>query len=308
MTKRRFIRQIVFPLLAAFIWGTAFVAQRRASELLPHAAFTALRSAVAVAVLAPAGLLFRRASAHRGKTPRENDLRALFTGGTLMGLTLAVAANLQQAGIAVTSIGKAGFISASYVVLTPVLGLFLKKPVRPLVWCGVALSAVGLYLLCLKPGESLLGSVAPADLYLIGCAFFYAVQIHIIDKYVERADGILLAAVQFAVTSVISFVLSFCFETVEWSNLALCVGPLLYVGVISSGLAYALQILAQEGSNPTVVTLLFSLESVFSVLAGAVMLHETLSAREASGCALTFAAVVLAQLPEGKIRSRVKKE
>ena len=297
MTRRKLIREILFPLLAALIWGTAFVAQSRAAELLPPMAFSALRSAVAVAFLTPVARLVRKRAERRG-TARPSDRRALLVGGALMGLTLAVAVNLQQAGVAGTSVGKAGFISSFYVVLVPVFGVLLGKRARLSVWLGVALAVAGLYLLCLRPGERVLEGLRATDLYLVGCAVFYAVQILIIDHYVQKADGIALAAVQFAVAAAVSALLSLCFEAVVWGNVLLCVGPILYVGILSSGVAYALQILAQEDANPAVVTLLFSLESVFAVLAGALLLGDRLSGREYLGCGLMFAAVILAQIPE----------
>ena len=303
--KQSFVRQIIFPLLAALIWGTAFVAQKSCSEVIPPFLFNALRSAVAVVVLTPVAMLFRGAAVRRGEAP-PMDFKALLLGGALMGVALSISANLQQIGIRNTSVGKAGFITSFYVVLVPVMGVFLKKKARLPVWIGVALAAAGLYFLCLGPGESLLADLQTADLLLVICAVFYAVQIHVIDHFVQKADGVWLSVVQFAVTAVISAVLSLCFETAVWADVGRCIWPLLYVGVISSGLAYTLQILAQKGSNPAVVSLLFSLESVFSVLAGAVLLGDRLTGREYAGCLLMFAAVLLAQLPVGAGKRRKK--
>ena len=297
--KNRFVRQIVFPLIAAMIWGTAFVAQSRCAGLIPPFVFNALRSAIAVMVLVPVALVFDGAAQKRGE-PRKSDRKALLVGGALMGVALSISANLQQAGIAEASVGKAGFITAFYVVLVPVLGIFLKKKAGVRIWVSVALAVAGLYLLCITAGESLLSSLRVSDIYLILCAVFYAVQILLIDHYAQKADGIWLSVVQFAVTAVLSGLLSLCFERVDWANVLRCVWPLLYVGVMSSGVAYTLQILAQKDSNPTVVTLLFSLESVFSVLAGAVLLGDRLTGREYLGCALMFSAVILAQIPLGR--------
>jgi len=292
--KNRYVRQIVFPLLAALIWGTAFVAQSVCAGLIPPFIFNALRSFVAVVVLVPAAAIFDAVGKKRGEEKPKTDWKALALGGLCCGAVLAAAANLQQAGIADTTAGKAGFITAFYVVLVPVFGIFLRRRVSLRVWISVLLAAGGLWLLCIKAGETF--TLEVSDIFLILCAVCYAFQIYFIDYFVRKVDGVKLACAQFLVAGVISLILSGLFETVDWGNVLTCIWPLLYVGVMSSGVAYTLQILAQKDSNPTVVTLLFSLESVFSVLAGAVILGDRLTGREYLGCALMFAAVLLAQI------------
>lgn len=295
--KNNFVRQVIFPLLAALIWGTAFVAQSMCADHVPPFAFNALRSAVAVPFLLLLTLALDGGARRRGEAPPKTDRRALLIGGICCGAILALAANLQQAGIADTAAGKAGFITAFYVVLVPVLGIFLRRRTTLQVWISVVIAAVGLYLLCIKAGEGFY--LQPADIFLILCSVSYAVQIYCIDYFVQKADGVRLACAQFFWTAVFSAVLSLIFErdSFTWAGVGQCVLPLLYVGIFSSGIAYTLQILAQKGSNPTVVTLLFSLESVFSVLAGAVILSQRLTGREYLGCVLMFAAVILAQVP-----------
>ena len=294
--KNSFVRQVIFPVLAALIWGTAFVAQSVCANIVPPFAFNALRSVIAVAFLLPLSRVFDAAAAKRGELA-ETDRRMLLRGGVLCGVILAVCVNLQQAGLADTSAGKAGFITAFYVVLVPVFGIFLRRRAGLRIWVSVAIAVAGLYLLCIKAGEDFVSSLQLSDVYILLCAVFFALQILCVDHFVQRVDGVKLSCIQFAVAGVISAALSVCFETVDWNGVARCILPILYMGVFSSGVAYTLQILAQKGSNPTVVTLLFSLESVFSVLAGAIILGDRLSGREYLGCVLMFIAVILAQIP-----------
>ncbi len=291
--NNRFLRQNIMPLLAALIWGTAFVAQSVSANIVPPFAFNAIRNWIAGGVLALGILIYDRTAPGRAAPRWANDRRALALGGLSTGFFLAVASNLQQAGLAETAAGKAGFITALYVVLVPVFGLFLRRRVSAQVWISVAVAVAGLWLLCIRGSFRLQTS----DIYLLLCALFFACQIMCIDHFGARVQGVRLACVQFLVAGAISTVLTVCFETIDWSGVLRCVWPILYCAIFSSCIAYTLQILAQKGSDPTVVTLLLSLESVFSVLAGAVILGDRLSAREYVGCVLMFAAVVLAQIP-----------
>ncbi|MBQ9412732.1 MAG: DMT family transporter [Oscillospiraceae bacterium] len=297
--KHSFLRQVVAPTLAAFIWGTAFVAQSVCSRYIPPFAFNACRSFIAVAFLIPLSRCFDAVAAKRRTPPPKTDRRTLITGGIVCGLVLAGATNLQQAGIADTTAGKAGFITAFYVVLVPVLGVLMGRKSVLRIWISVAFAGVGLWLLCIKAGERF--HLVTGDIFLIICAVLYALQIYAIDRYVQVLDGIKLSCAQFVVAGTVALVLSLCFERFDPANLLLCILPILYVGVLSSGVAYTLQTLSQKGSNPVVVTLLFSLESVFAVLAGAVILGDRLTPREYGGCALMFVAVILAELPLEKL-------
>ena len=230
--------------------------------------------------------------------PTEAEKRAgrkqLWLGGFCCGTALAIASNFQQAGIAAgTDAGKAGFLTALYVVLVPVFGLFFKRKVSLPVWVAVALSVVSLYLLCIKGSFRL----AAGDLLVLVCAVCFAVHILVIDHFGSGCDGVKLSCVQFLFAGLWSAVCIPFFEQVDITALLSCALPLLYVGVFSCGVGYTLQILAQKDSNPTVVTILLSLESVFAVIAGAIILHQSMTPREYLGCALMFLAVVLAQIP-----------
>ena len=214
--------------------------------------------------------------------------------GICCGTALAIASNFQQAGItAGTDAGKAGFLTALYVVLVPVFGLFFKRKVSLPVWVAVALSVVSLYLLCIKGSFRL----AAGDLLVLVCAVCFAVHILVIDHFGATCDGVKLSCVQFLFAGLWSAVCIPFFEHVDAAALLSCALPLLYVGVFSCGVGYTLQILAQKDSNPTVVTILLSLESVFAVIAGAIILHQSMTPREYLGCVLMFLAVVLAQIP-----------
>ena len=304
--KSSLLRQVIFPLLAALIWGTAFVAQSLCAGQIPPFAFNALRFAVAVPFLLLLSLALEKISRRRDASAPKAESKMLLLGGICCGAILALASNLQQAGIADTAAGKAGFITSFYVVLVPVFGIFLRRKTTAQVWVSVCIAAAGLYLLCIKAGETF--TLQSADLFLILCSLSYAAQIYIIDYFVLRVNAVKLACAQFFWAAVFSAVLSLLFEgqRFTWAGVGNCIVPLLYVGIFSSAIAYTLQIMAQKGSNPTVVTLLFSLESVFSVLAGAVLLHDRLSGREYLGCALMFAGVLLAEIPLHPEKSREK--
>ncbi len=300
--KHNQVRQVVFPILAAFIWGTAFVAQDLCADVIDAFTFNALRSYIAVVVLLVIIFISGKLKKEQVQPSAEaaaKSRRDLLLGGLCCGTALAVASNFQQAGlVAGTDAGKAGFITALYVVLVPVFGLFFKRRVSLPVWIAVVCSVVALYLLCIKGDFSL----APGDLLILVCAVCFAVHILVIDHFTALVDGIKLSCAQFFVAAVWSTILSLIFSHPDWSAILSCALPILYVGVFSSGVAYTLQILAQKDSNPTVVTILLSLESVFAVIAGAIILHQQMSVREYIGCVVMFAAVILAQiqLPEKK--------
>ena len=295
MNTKSKIRQNVFPILAALIWGTAVVAQSVASDYVSPLTFNTVRSAIAFLVLLIISRVAARHAARAQKTPEEKrtERRALVLGGVCCGFCLAVASNLQQLGLGETSPGKAGFITALYVVLVPVFGIFLRKRAPAQVWVSAVIAVAGLYLLCVKEGFS----IEPSDFYVLLCAVVFAFHILCIDHFVQKANGIRLSCIQFLVVTLLSCAGMLAFENPDAGAIVSCLPQLLYVGIFSSGVAYTLQILAQKDSDPTVVTILLSLESVFSVLAGAVILGDRLAAREYVGCVLMFAAVLLAQIP-----------
>ncbi len=285
------LRKNLLPIIAAFIWGTAFVAQGVGAEYLPPFAFNAVRSMIAVATLLTVIFIFSKVRKTPFLPPKEQR-KDLFLGGLCCGAVLTVASGLQQAGLSETDPGKAGFITALYIVLVPIAGIFLKKKAPLTVWVAVALATAGLYFLCIKDGFT----IERSDLLVLLCAVAFTAHILVIDHFTQRVDGMRLSCMQFAVVAVLSAIISLCGETPDWSMLPLCTVPLLYTGVLSSGIAYTLQIIAQRGANPTVVSLLMSLESVFAVLAGLVF-GDTMGGREWFGCALMLSAVVFAQLP-----------
>lgn len=288
------IRQNVFPVLAALIWGTAFVAQSVGADYVQPFTFNAARAAIAFVFLLVlcAVLRMRRRRDFAGEA-RPHARRDLMLGGLCCGAALTVATNLQQKGLETTTSGKAGFITALYIVLVPIAGIFLKKHPPKTIWISVALAVAGLYCLCVTEGFS----IAPGDFYVMLCAFCFTGHILIIDHFTQKVDGVELSCVQFLVSAILSSIGMLAFETPSLAGLQACIFPLLYVGVFSSGVAYTLQILAQKDSDPTVVSLLLSLESVFATLAGAIILKDQMSMREYFGCALVLIAVLLAQIP-----------
>lgn len=290
------MRQVVFPILAAFIWGTAFVAQDLCADSIGAFAFNATRYFIAVLALLVVILISDKLKKNKPTLTAQEKKAAnkqLWLGGLCCGAALAIASNFQQAGlVAGTDAGKAGFITALYVVLVPVFGLFFKRKVSLPTWIAVVLSVVALYLLCIKGDFSL----APGDLLVLVCAVCFAVHILVIDHFTAYCDGVKLSCLQFLFAGIISTICMFIFEDVDFAAILSCALPLLYVGIFSCGVGYTLQILAQKDSNPTVVTILLSLESVFAVIAGAIILKQQMTVREYIGCAIMFAAVVLAQI------------
>ena len=310
--NNKLIRRNSFLLIiAAMIWGGAFVAQSAGGDAVGPYTFNCVRCVIGGLVLLPV-IKFsdRMGRTHRRPVSRE-DKRTLLTAGIACGVALSVASNLQQVGINMgTPVGKAGFLTACYMLLVPILGLFIGKKCSWNIWLGVAVTVIGLYLLCMRGSFS----VRVPDLLILLCALCFAVQILIVDNYAGRVDGVRMSCIQFLVSGIISAV-PMIFSDMglsargisEWAS-ALADSrswiSILYAGVLSCGVAYTFQIIGQRGMNPTVASLLMSLESVFSVLAGWVLLRQTLSPREIFGCLLIFGAVILAQLRVPQRRGR----
>lgn len=286
-------------MLAAFIWGTAFVAQSVGADYVEPFTFNAARSAVAFLFLLALCGVFR---AVRRRDPKAETApgsrKELVIGGVCCGLALTVASNLQQKGLETTTSGKAGFITALYIVIVPIAGIFLGKKAPKVIWVSVVLAVAGLYCLCITEDFTITGG----DFYILLCAFCFTAHILVIDHFTQRVDGVAMSCIQFLTAAVLSAAGMLLTESPSLEALRICAGPILYVGIFSSGVAYTLQILAQKDSNPTVVSLLLSLESVFATLSGAVILGDTMSGKEYFGCVLMLAAVVLAQLPEPRRR------
>ena len=287
------IKTALFALSAAMIWGVAFAFQRSASGSIQAFTFNTYRCILAVLSLGVFLIVQRK------KLPvlRESgDAKRLAVGGLVTGVLLFAASNLQQMGLAETEAGKAGFLTTLYTVLVPVLGvIFFRKKVSFSLWISVAIAAAGLYLICVKENFSLVGS----DMLVIGSAILYAFYILAVDHFVAGLNPVAMSCAHFLVSGILSFACAMTFEHPSLGALRECLAAVLYVGVCSSALGYTLEFYAHQSGNPVTVALLLSTESVFSLLGGAVLLREFLSARELLGCGVMFCAVILAQLPQG---------
>ena len=298
------MRNTLLLFLTAFIWGVAFVAQSVGGEQVGCFTFNGVRSLIGAVVLLPVIAFLdgqkKRELGEKEFQAQKGDFKTLLLGGVCCGVMLCIASNFQQYGISFTTVGKAGFITALYIIIVPVLGLFMKKKVGAKIWIGVALATAGLYLLCMTSERF---SISKGDLLVLVCAGFFSLHILIIDHFSPKCDGVRLSCIQFFVCGVISMAAAFLFETPNLTAILSGWLPILYAGVMSCGVAYTLQIIGQKNMDPTVASLILSLESVFSVLAGWVILNQKLSARELFGCVLMFAAILLAQLPEKRSKN-----
>ena len=278
-------------LSAAFIWGIAFVAQSVGMDYLGPLSFGASRFLLGAVVLLPVIAFRRRQNQKKGIAPA--GAKITWIGGICCGLALCAASTLQQIGIQYTSVGKAGFITTLYIIIVPILGIFLKKKVPGKVWPCAVLAAIGMYLLCMS--ESL--QIGKGDVLVFICAFLFAIQILLADHFVKLADPVEISCIQFLTSGVILTILMFVFETPHWFDFVAAWLPIAYAGILSSGVAYTLQLIGQKGMDPTIASLLLSMESTFSVLAGWVILKQKLTVKELIGCVLMFTAVILVQLP-----------
>ena len=290
-------------MLCALIWGTAFVAQSAGSGMGAFS-FLAGRSWMAVLVLIPTvkafDALHHRQGRPDGKPKTAAERKLLLKAGLVCGTLLFLASAAQQLGITLDpSTAKAGFLTAMYVVLVPVFGLFLGRKSSAQLWVSMAIAVVGLYLLCMKDG---FGSIQSSDGLLLLCAVLFSFQIMSIDHFSPLVDGVRLSLLQFIVVAVESTAAALLFETPTLAEFGTNLLPIAYCGVLSSGAGYTLQILGQKNLNPAIASLIMCLESVFSALGGWLLLNQSLSLRESAGCALIFAAVVLSQLPLEELR------
>lgn len=305
MNRKFVLRQSLLLLLTATIWGVAFVAQSVGMEYIGPFTFNAVRNAIGALVLIPCiGFLRRiRTEEEKQKSADKQEKKTLVVGGVSCGVLLFAASNLQQVGIQYTTVGKAGFITAMYIVMVPLLGIFLKKKAGARVWCAVAIAVVGLYMLCVTGGSF---SLQKGDLLVLICAVAFSIHILVVDYFAPRVDGVKMSCMQFFVCALLSGICMFLFESPEPARILQAWVPVLYAGVLSCGVAYTLQIVGQKGMNPTVASLILSLESVVSVIAGWLILKQQLSNRELIGCCLMFAAIILVQLPEKKVAAAGK--
>ena len=277
-------------LITATIWGVAFVAQSVGMDYVGPFTFNGVRFLIGGIILIPCSFIFKRFDSGEKK---EQDKKKLIKAGFLCGLFMFGATTFQQFGIMQTSVGKTGFITALYVILVPILGIILGKKVGLRIWIGAVIAMVGFYLLCIKEGFS----IAFGDILVFICAIIFALHIMTVDKYIPYVNGVMLSCIQFLVAGAISLVCMFVFETPSLSGILSAWQPILYAGIMSCGVAYTLQIIGQQYTNPFLASLILSLESVISVLAGWLFLGEMLTLKELAGCILVFAAIIIAQLP-----------
>ena len=282
---------------AAVIWGVAFVAQSVGMDYVGPYTFNMVRTLLGGLVLIPCIFLLGRKNVrkdHDGSRSSQtfDRPRDLLIGGGLCGLMLFISTSLQQVGIQYTTVGKAGFITALYIILVPILGIFLKRKPGLRIWISVVIALVGLYLLCMTGSFSL----SKGDFLILICSFCFSIHIMIVDHFSAKVSGTKLSCIQFFISAALSAIPMFLLETPRMSNILQAWLPILYAGILSCGVAYTFQIIGQKGCDPTIASLILSLESVVSVLAGWVILHQSLSAKEITGCVLMFAVIILAQV------------
>ena len=287
--------------ITAFIWGISFVFQRKGMEFIEPLTFAASRLVLAaLAVMIVAFIMDMRERKKPGFTPRTGETadaykRNTILGGVLAGLCLTGAGAFQQMGVVYTTAGKAGFITALYMMLVPVINfIFFRKKNTWLVWLGVVVGVVGLYLLCMTDKSF---SVTKGDGLILICSVFFALHILVCDHFAPIGNPVKISAIQFITACACTWVLAVLWEEPTWAKIVSAAVPIAYCGVMSGGVAYTLQILAQRNTDPTVAALLLSLESVFAVIGGAIMLHERMSPRELIGCLIMFIAIILVQIP-----------
>lgn len=304
--KKNTWRSSLLLFLAACIWGMAFVSQSKGMDYMGPFTFNGVRSFIGFFVL----LLYILLTGRQKKLVRgEVDWKVTLLAGLCCGLALTVATTLQQVGLVYTTVGKAGFITTLYIIFVPIAGIFFRKKVSVVVWVAAAMAAFGMYLLCLQ--ESL--RLSRGDTYVLLCAIVFTAHILIIDYFSTKTDGVMISCLQFGVCGILCTIGAFVLETPTWFGIKQGMGALLYAGVMSSGVAYTLQIVGQRELNPTIAALIMSLESVIATIAGYLAYRfgllttdQTLSVRQIVGCVIVFSAVILVQLPPGWFKKRKK--
>ena len=288
----RQLRGSLMLFTTALIWGTAFVAQKSGMDAMPPVAFNGIRTVIGGIALLPVIYIMTRVAKGKGtfreETPQEK--KTLWIGGICCGLALCAAGNIQQIGMCYTTAGKTGFITALYVILVPLLGLILKQKIRPIFWACVVASAIGLYLLCI-PADGGFGSVNKGDLIILLCSLMFAFHILTIDCLLMFISDPALG-----------------FSLPTWANIQAGWFEILYAGIMSCGVAYTLQVVGQKDVEPTLASMILCLESVFAVIAGAILLGETMGPREIIGCVLMFVAIMVAQLPSKDPAAEIEKK
>lgn len=302
--RRKTFRSSALLTLTAFIWGIAFAAQREGMNYVGGFTFNACRFLAGGAVLVPCIFFLRKndgaAKEIMSRAKRKERRRTGIIGGICCGVFLCIASALQQFGIAQTTVGKAGFITSLYIIIVPLLGLPVHKKVRLNIWFSAAIAAAGMYLMCVTGGFS----IAQGDFLVLLCAVGFSLHILVIDYFSPKADGVLISCVQFFTAAVLSGILMLWFEKPAWPAICSAGIPILYAGVMSCGVGYTLQVIAQKDVEPAVASLIMSLESVFSLAAGWILLRQKLSQRELIGCALVFLGIAAAQWKESSFQPR----
>lgn len=282
----------ILLLTTAFIWGAGFVGQRAGMEFIEPITFNCVRSFLGAFSLLLLIIIFKIKKGPNKKMNKWEERRYMFKAGILCGLALFFASSVQQMGMVYTSASKAGFISSMYIIIVPLISVFLGRKFPWSLWLGVFLGAIGLYFLCGSNGISHIGY---GDILIMISAILYSIHILVIDHFAPKVDSVKLSCIQFFVVGFISLIPLFIFENPTMAGIIACKWSLLFTGVVSCGIAYTLQIIAQKNTNPAIASLLLSFESVFAVLTGYLILHEVLTLKEALGCILMFAAVIAAQ-------------
>ena len=292
------LRNSLLLLITATIWGTAFVAQSVGMEYVGPMTYVCARSIIGMIVLLPVIAVLNRVGPPRAaETPEERrkGRKTLVIGGICCGAVLCIASCTQQLTLLHTTVGKAGFLTACYILVVPLLGLLFGRRCGLKHWCSVAIALAGLYFLCMTGGGF---SLDLGTLLGLCCAFLFSCPILVIDHFSTRVDGVKMSCIQFFTCAVLAGIGMLLFEQPTWANILAAWKPILYAGAMSSGVAYTFQIIGQKGLRPTIASLIMSLESVISAISGWLLLDQALSAREIFGCVLMFGAIVLAQLPE----------
>ncbi len=288
-------------LLAALIWGMAFVSQSKGMDYMGPLTFNGVRCLIGAVTLLVFLLLRKRFTTKKRIDTPEIDWKTTVKAGVFCGLALTFASSLQQFGLAYTTVGKAGFITTLYIIFVPIAGIFFRRKVPGIVWLGAVMAAVGMYLLCMTEGFYL----AIGDLYVFACAICFTAHIMLIDQFAPKTDGVIVSCIQFFVCGGICTAGAMIFEQPTFGQMGEGIVALLYAGMLSCGVAYTLQIVGQKGVNPTVASVIMSLESVIATVSGWIAFEigllttdQTLTGRQIAGCAIVFAAVVLVQLPK----------
>jgi drug/metabolite transporter (DMT)-like permease len=285
--------------MAALIWGFAFAFQSQGMDYMGPMTFNGTRFLIGAFVLVPVIFIFRKPGEKKKIT--KEDMKVTITGGVVCGLCLFAASSLQQVGIQYTSVGKAGFLTTLYIILVPIIGIFFKKKASVMVWIGAILSVIGMYLLCVS--ETM--SINKGDVFAFCCAIVFAFHILSVDYFSPKTNGIVLSCIQFLTSGLCAMVCAFIWEQPTLIEIINGIVPLLYVGIMSSGVAYTLQILGQKNADPTIASLIMSLESAVSVLGGWMILGQKLSPKELLGCLLMFIAVIGVQVFDAKKENKV---